>query len=195
MHRFMSFAGTQVANTTVAAPGDNGTTKPGPPNPIQLLYIALVFGFALAVNAWVFFRVSGGLFNPAVRPVPSVHPNACSCILTTDGQVSLALALIGAITFLRAILVGVAQVLGALAAAGVVKALFPGPMAVTTALSKDTNIAQGLFIEMFLTAQLVFTIIMLAAEKHKGTFLAPVGIGLSLFIAELAGTVSGTMRI
>jgi hypothetical protein len=28
---------------------------------------------------------------------------------------------------------------------------------------------------------------MLAAEKHKGTFLAPVGIGLSLFIAELAG--------
>lgn len=26
------------------------------------------------------------------------------------------------------------------------------------------------------------------AEKHKGTFLAPVGIGLSLFIAELGGT-------
>ena len=42
-------------------------------------------------------------------------------------------------------------------------------------------------IEMFLTFELVFTILMLAAEKHKGTFLAPVGIGLSLFIAELAG--------
>jgi aquaporin related protein len=28
---------------------------------------------------------------------------------------------------------------------------------------------------MFLTAQLVFTIFMLAAEKHKGTFIAPVG--------------------
>jgi aquaporin related protein len=28
---------------------------------------------------------------------------------------------------------------------------------------------------------------MLAAEKHRGTFLAPVGIGLALFIAELAG--------
>lgn len=28
---------------------------------------------------------------------------------------------------------------------------------------------------------------MLAAEKHKGTFLAPIGIGLSLFIAELSG--------
>ncbi|KAI0852088.1 aquaporin-like protein [Daldinia vernicosa] len=40
---------------------------------------------------------------------------------------------------------------------------------------------------MFLTAQLVFTIFMLAAEKHRGTFIAPVGIGLSLFIAELIG--------
>jgi aquaporin rerated protein, other eukaryote len=40
---------------------------------------------------------------------------------------------------------------------------------------------------MILTAQLVFTIFMLAAEKHAGTFIAPVGIGLSLFIAELTG--------
>jgi aquaporin related protein len=28
---------------------------------------------------------------------------------------------------------------------------------------------------------------MLAAEKHKATFVAPIGIGLALFIAELAG--------
>lgn len=40
---------------------------------------------------------------------------------------------------------------------------------------------------MFLTAELIFTILMLAAEKHKGTFLAPIGIGLALFVAELAG--------
>ena len=77
--------------------------------------------------------------------------------------------------------------LGAMAAAAVVYVLFPGPLAVTTTLSGNTNKAQGVFIEMFLTAQLVFTIFMLAAEKHKGTFIAPVGIGLSLFIAELAG--------
>jgi len=77
--------------------------------------------------------------------------------------------------------------LGAMASAGVVTALFPGPLAVTTSLAGGTSTAQGLFIEMFLTAQLVFTILMLAVEKHKGTFLAPVGIGLSLFIAELGG--------
>jgi aquaporin related protein len=40
---------------------------------------------------------------------------------------------------------------------------------------------------MFLTAELVFTIFMLAAEKHKATFIAPIGIGLALFVAELSG--------
>ena len=34
---------------------------------------------------------------------------------------------------------------------------------------------------------LMLTILLLAAEKHKATFLAPVGIGLALFIAELVG--------
>lgn len=36
------------------------------PNTSNLLFISLAFGFSLAVNAWVFFRISGGLFNPAV---------------------------------------------------------------------------------------------------------------------------------
>ncbi|MBE7179755.1 MAG: aquaporin [Terriglobus roseus] len=87
----------------------------------------------------------------------------------------------------RGLVVFTAQIVGSIASAGVVSALFPGPMSVATSLGGGTSITRGLFIEMFLTAQLVFTIFMLAAEKHKGTFLAPVGIGLSLFIAELAG--------
>jgi aquaporin related protein len=32
-----------------------------------------------------------------------------------------------------------------------------------------------------------FLSLMLAAEKHKATFMAPLGIGLTLFIAELMG--------
>lgn len=56
-----------------------------------------------------------------------------------------------------------------------------------TTLAEGTNLAQGLFIEMFLTALLVFTILMLAAEKHRATFIAPIGIGLALFIGHLAG--------
>jgi aquaporin related protein len=46
---------------------------------------------------------------------------------------------------------------------------------------------QGIFIEAILTAELVLTIFMLAKRKHKATFIAPVGIGLALFIAEMVG--------
>ncbi|RVX65876.1 hypothetical protein B0A52_10289 [Exophiala mesophila] len=144
---FFAFSGTQVANTPATSAGDDSEDVSSGPNPAQLLYISLVFGFSLAVNAWIFFRISGGLFNPAV---------------------TLGLCLIGAVPFARGGLVVIAQMLGAMVAAAVVKGLFPGPLS-------------------FLTTQLVFTIFMLAAEKHKGTFLAPVGIGLSLFIAELSG--------
>jgi aquaporin related protein len=57
----MSYIGTQAAI-------DNNS--PGNPNaplfPFSLMYIAASFGTALAVNVWVFYRVTGGLFNPAV---------------------------------------------------------------------------------------------------------------------------------
>jgi hypothetical protein len=58
---FFAFDGTQTANQIA----DQGS---GPGSALtQLLFISLVFDFSLAVNVWVFFRVSGGLFNPAVR--------------------------------------------------------------------------------------------------------------------------------
>ncbi len=64
---------------------------------------------------------------------------------------------------------------------------FPTPLNVRTTLAGDTSLVQGIFIEAVLTAELVFTILMLAKEEHKVTFIAPVGIGLALFIAELVG--------
>ena len=94
---------------------------------------------------------------------------------------------VGAVPWLRGCLVIISQLIGGVAAAAVVSALYPGQLNVRTTLGAKTTHTQGLFIEMFLTAELVFTIFMLAAEKHKGTFIAPVGIGLSLFIAELSG--------
>ena len=88
---------------------------------------------------------------------------------------------------MRSCLVFLAQIAGGISAAAVVSCLFPGPLNVETTLGGGTSISQGLFIEMFLTAQLVFVIIMLAVVKHRSTFLAPIGIGLTFFLAELCG--------
>jgi aquaporin related protein len=61
---YFALSGTQVANTIPSSGGM--TVAEAGSNPPQLQYIALSFDFSLAVNAWVFFRISGGLFNPAV---------------------------------------------------------------------------------------------------------------------------------
>lgn len=74
---------------------------------------------------------------------------------------------------------------GATFSAYIVSVLFPTAFNVRTTLAIGTSPAQGLFIEALCTAELVFTIVMLAGEKHRATFIAPVGIGLALFIAEL----------
>lgn len=80
------------------------------------------------------------------------------------------------------------QLVAAIAAAGVTHGLLPGPLLVANALSDNVSIARGLFLEMFLTAPLVLTVYFLAVEKHRSTFLAPIGIGISVFIAHLCGT-------
>lgn len=87
----------------------------------------------------------------------------------------------------RGVIVFGVQLIAGIAAAGVVSALFPGDLNVGTRLGGGASISQGLFIEMFLTAQLVLIIIMLAVVKHKSTFLAPVGIGLVFFVTEMVG--------
>lgn len=154
-------AGTSVAN--IPSPPQSDTTRT---DPEQLMYIALSFGFSLCINVWIFFRISGGLFNPVV---------------------TLGLLLIGALSGTRAAVIFLAQIVASIVSAVAVNGLFPTPLAVSTSLGVGTTLAQGVFIEAFLTFELVFCIFMLAAEKHKATFLAPIGIGLALFVAELAG--------
>jgi aquaporin related protein len=97
------------------------------------------------------------------------------------------MALIGAITWVRCLLLIVSQSVATIAASYIVYALFNGGLNVGTELGGGTSNAQGIVIEMILTAQLAFTIFMLAAEQHAATYLAPIGIGLSLFIGELVG--------
>ncbi|KAI1746142.1 aquaporin-like protein [Xylaria scruposa] len=162
MFLLFAFGGTNAVNS---AP-DQGQPKDLSANAARLLFISLCFGISLMVNAWVFYRITGGLFNPAV----------------TIGLMS-----IGAVGLVRGVIVIISQLVGSIAAASVISGLLPGGLYVSTTLGGNTSVVQGFFIELFLTAQLVFTILMLAVEKHRGTFMAPVGIGLSLFITQMMG--------
>lgn len=65
-------------------------------------------GLSLLISAWMFFRITGGLFNP---------------------NVSFALLLTGIISPVRFVLYCVAQLTGALVAAGLVLGLTNGPLA------------------------------------------------------------------
>ncbi|MBE7179756.1 MAG: aquaporin [Terriglobus roseus] len=66
MFLFFAFTATQVANAAASGADTSGGSLTQTPNTSVLLYISLAFGFSLAVNVWTFFRISGGLFNPAV---------------------------------------------------------------------------------------------------------------------------------
>ncbi|KAI7338336.1 aquaporin-like protein [Hortaea werneckii] len=166
MFLFFAFAGTQVANAGAKNSSNTTTNAANGFSPNVLAYIALSFGFSLMVNVWIFFRVSGGLFNPAV---------------------TFAMIMIRNMNLIRGFLLLGAQLAGAIFSAYIVSILFPTQFNVRTTLSAETSRVQGVFIEALLTAELVFTIFMLAKEKHRATFMAPVGIGLALFVSELIG--------
>jgi len=159
----------QTASQLQTGTGTSSGVAASLSNP-TILYISVSMGLALLSTAWVFYRITGGLFNPAI---------------------TLALWLCGAVTSLRAVILVAAQYLGGITASALVAVMTPGggvSQAVTT-LQSGMNTAQGFWIEALLTSALVFTVLMLAAEKHKATFMAPIGIGLVLFVCQLAGTL------
>ncbi|KAL8382814.1 hypothetical protein RB595_006543 [Gaeumannomyces hyphopodioides] len=161
MFFLFGYAGAQIANASPVRADDNAA-----PNVAVLIYISFVFGMSLMVNVFAFYRISGGQFNPVV---------------------TMALCLVGGQPILRGVMVAVAQLVGGIAAAAVSAGMFPTPLSVETTLGPTTSVIQGLFIELFLTAQLVFVILMLAVEKHRATFVAPIGIGFALFVIHMAG--------
>ncbi|KAK6435967.1 hypothetical protein LTR95_007838 [Oleoguttula sp. CCFEE 5521] len=132
MFLFFAFAGTQVANIGANDTSASSTTGAATGfSPIVLTYISLSFGFSLMVNVWIFFRISGGLFNPAV---------------------TLAMVMVQSLSYTRGMLLLGAQLSGSMFASIIVKVLFPTTFNVRTTLSADTSIARGIFIEAILTA-------------------------------------------
>lgn len=154
-----AYVATQAAKNSAAEGSSQSVTL--------LLYISLSFALALTANVWLFYRVSGGLFNPAL----------------TAAFVGLRL-----MTPAKGVLLAAAQLLGGVAAAGVAKALVPGhTLAVRTTLAPDVTVAQGFFVEFFLTAELALAVFMIAVEKHRATHLAPLVIGAALGVGHLVG--------
>jgi aquaporin related protein len=114
----------------------------------------------------------------------SIHEiTSCSTI-----QVTVALVLAKVVKPLAGVAIVATQLVAAIAASAVVKGIIPGPFTVGNKLDNGTSVVQGLFLEMFITTPLVLAVLFLAVEKHRGTYLAPVAIGLAAFIAHIVGT-------
>lgn len=76
--------------------------------------------------------------------------------------------LIGSLSGLRAILIFFAQLIGGIAAAGVTKGLTLESFSLVCVTAKGLGAGVGMAIEMFTTAMLVLTVLMLLVEKHRG---------------------------
>jgi aquaporin related protein len=92
------------------------------------VFIALSYGFSLLIAAWVLYRVSGGLFNPAV---------------------TLGMVITGTLPPIRGLVLFPVQILGAICAAAVVSCIIPSDIAIVrTTLAPDMSVARGLLLEM-----------------------------------------------
>lgn len=164
----VGLGGIQAAATSNRAGLPDIATKAATPTIEHLMYTSVSMGLSLLFSAWIFFRATGAAFNP---------------------NVSLALLLTGVIAPTRFILYFGAQVSASIAASALLKLLLPGPISVTPTLAVGTSRAQGLFIEAFTTCALVLSVLFLAVEKHRGTYLAPIGISMTLFSCHLFAVV------
>lgn len=108
-------------------------TATNPPSISQLMFISVGVGFSLCLSIWPWFRVSGGLFNPAL---------------------AFALGVTGQLPPHRTALLIIAEFLGGMTGAGLAHALLPGGSHARTTVSPLLTTPQAFFLEFLLTAQL-----------------------------------------
>ncbi|KAI8849532.1 aquaporin-like protein [Chytridium lagenaria] len=133
----------------------------------KLTTISLAFGLALTTGVWLTYRISGGALNPAVV---------------------FGLLILGKITPRKAALYVAGELLGATFAAFIVALIFPGAWSnfggANTVFHPSSSI-QAVLLETILTSGLVLVVLFIAVEKSKATFIAPLLIGLYVFLAHL----------
>jgi aquaporin related protein len=123
------------------------------------MYNSMAFGFALVITARLFGQ---GLFNNGLN---------------------LSFALLNIITPLRAIILLVAQYGGSMTGAALVR-LLTGQLAATTRIT-GISIGRAVVLESLATTTFLFSVLMLVVKKKQGSPIAPIEVGLSLFIHEL----------
>lgn len=120
---FFAFLGHQMSVDTAPNTGPNGVNSNQ-----TVIYIAMSYGLSLLVTAWVMYRVSGGLFNPAV---------------------TLGMVITGTLPPMRGLVLFPTQIIAGMCAAGVAAGIVPGNIqTVQTTLAPGVGVAQGLFLEM-----------------------------------------------
>ncbi|XP_053601307.1 aquaporin AQPcic [Plodia interpunctella] len=142
--------------------------KNGVDAPVNIILVALTFGFTIFAAVSAIGHISGGHLNPAV---------------------TVGLASVGRVKPVRAILYIVAQCAGACAGSGLLKALTPdrvaGNLGMTT-LGTDVTSLQGFGIEFFLGFVLIF-VVCGVCDPHKpdAKATAPLAIGLTVALGHL----------
>jgi aquaporin Z len=152
---FLFFA---IGLTSVQAVGAVGAGAP------LLVVVPLAFGFGLLAAIFAFGHISGGHYNPAV-----------TVAMVIDGRTTPADAA-GYI---------VAQVVGAIGAAGLVLVLWNQAAVASTITAPGSGFTdiQALILETVLTA--IFLLVILAATKHASS-LAALAIPLTLVAIHFA---------
>ena len=134
----------------------------------NVVQIALSFGFTVATVVWAIGHVSGGHINPAV----------------TMGFIAAR-----RMTIVRGLLYMVAQTLGALAGAGILKGLSPDNTPQGTVGISDNNgvsVGQGFGIELMISFVLVFVVFSCVDSQRSDLGgSVPLTVGLSIAICHL----------
>jgi len=160
---FLSFG---TINSVLNYPG---SFIDGSLNPVALLIISLAFGMSLTVVITIFGGISGANFNPAI---------------------TVALAITGDLDKLKAAFYIPAQLIGSALGALTVKLALDSSKTLygANALIGSTNTYGAIIVEVILTFFLVLTVYATAVDtssSNKFGPLAPLAIGLSVFVAHL----------
>ncbi|MBI4299476.1 MAG: MIP family channel protein [Chloroflexi bacterium] len=154
-------AGTVVSTGMIM---DGGLT------PARLTAIALAHGLAIAIMVASTARFSGGHINPAV---------------------TIAAVVMGKMSITRGTMYVLAQLVGGIAAAFLLKGIIPGNLEGglgSHALGSVDSAGIGVLVEIVLTFFLVFVVFVTAMDpKGPGLPIAPFAIGLTVMVDHLVG--------